>query len=402
MSCGNSDIDGVPLHLNRKYYPIPRAKFKDIEFRIPQDALDVEYDFKGERQALLSCEHYEKEKKEKGARDEELRRRMEQKAKASAEAAAERAAALVREYEEELAKQTRISREILANHVVQEAVEAPDETIRTGSTSYDGSSTPAVIRSENSNPPESTSYPRVIQPEPVKAPASGNYPHVIQPESFKPTESASYPQIIQPEPLKPYHPSRYSTPSVRTPAASINLSDFESDTANPFDNVELKSINDMAVLATVLQNNVSCSVPHNFNHNGEQHRATTVSTNINVNSVNGAVHQPMPYYSSYLSQNSNSYNPHQWTPTSHNPFYSQYTTTMVTAGTTVGTSASSNSIPIQHPATSSMPITRPQPTQQNNTTPYPTSVISPIKLNHDLRIQIGNFLELLIELLVFI
>lgn len=49
------------------------------------------------------------------------------------------------------------------------------------------------------------------------------------------------------------------------PTSSLfNLSDFESDNSSPFDNMELKTINDMEVLASIL---TSDSTKHSLNNN---------------------------------------------------------------------------------------------------------------------------------------
>lgn len=49
--------------------------------------------------------------------------------------------------------------------------------------------------------------------------------------------------------------SLYSSSAPQPAMGKINWSDFETDTSNPFDNVELKSINDLDILAQVLKQN---------------------------------------------------------------------------------------------------------------------------------------------------
>lgn len=66
--------------------------------------------------------------------------------------------------------------------------------------------------------------------------------------NFMPIQS--YSNILTPIPLNVNENS--GKPPDKSP---FNISDFEDDTSSPFDNVELKSINDMAELAQVLQNN---------------------------------------------------------------------------------------------------------------------------------------------------
>ncbi|XP_060526544.1 uncharacterized protein LOC132702118 [Cylas formicarius] len=69
--------------------------------------------------------------------------------------------------------------------------------------------------------------------------------HILTP-SLAPT----YSTILTPVPLTNHEPSK-SLIEQRKP---FNISDFETDTSSPFDNMELKSINDLEVLAQVLKN----------------------------------------------------------------------------------------------------------------------------------------------------
>ena len=368
----------------------------------------AQYDFTLEYQAIKEFEQYEKEKEERKQNEEEVKIRREKRRKeeeeavaAKAEAAAAKAAALVREYEEEIAKQTKGGRDLgTAGSVVisppisqTEVLESPesDSSVRTGSTSlYPESNVvltgvqvepneAVVIPSDSSTPSETcVTYPAVAEVAVIQDSdtniigttvntynSGGESVAYVHPGDMR--NSYSLNSVPQPtptpcyqEPLRPYESSKY-VPQARLPLMSINLSDFESDTANPFDNVELKSINDMAVLATVLQNN--CTVPTSNNRNNHNNdRGSTAGNNVNMN-LNGMVnHQAggggVTYYP-YLSHNSNNpmpYPHHQqpqphlgWTPTSQNPFYSHFTPTMVTvssaitAPTALGPSASSDS-----------------------------------------------------------
>lgn len=58
---------------------------------------------------------------------------------------------------------------------------------------------------------------------------------------------------------------------------SFNLSDFESDTSSPFDNMELKSINDLEELAQVLKSN-----PSNFTSNTTNYQSSLQFNNTHV------------------------------------------------------------------------------------------------------------------------
>lgn len=72
----------------------------------------------------------------------------------------------------------------------------------------------------------------------------------------------SYSDILTPVPLNATEPLQLPDKS------PFNISDFEDDTSSPFDNVEMKSINDMAELAQVLQTNnkqaYSWTTPYTF------------------------------------------------------------------------------------------------------------------------------------------
>ena len=58
--------------------------------------------------------------------------------------------------------------------------------------------------------------------------------------------------------------AKLSSPSDESVSSHINLSDFESDNSSPFDNMELKTINDMEVLASILSaNNMEQSLNNN-------------------------------------------------------------------------------------------------------------------------------------------
>lgn len=99
--------------------------------------------------------------------------------------------------------------------------------------------------------------------------------------------------------------SIYSTSVPNQSMTTINWSDFETDTSNPFDNVELKSINDLDILAQVLkQNNISASSEHHkeiakdlknemqSENTVECNQSTTQFPNQNANILNSNGDQP--------------------------------------------------------------------------------------------------------------
>lgn len=76
--------------------------------------------------------------------------------------------------------------------------------------------------------------------------------YTSNPGILVPTQIASYSNILTPIPLK----SSIATNNINckpTDRSPFNISDFEADTSSPFDNMELKTLNDMEELAQVLK-----------------------------------------------------------------------------------------------------------------------------------------------------
>lgn len=68
-----------------------------------------------------------------------------------------------------------------------------------------------------------------------------------------PTQVSSYSNILTPIPLKYSVTASGNFNCNPTDRSPFNISDFEADTSSPFDNMELKTLNDMEELAQVLQ-----------------------------------------------------------------------------------------------------------------------------------------------------
>uniref|UniRef100_A0A1A9X2N4 UMA domain-containing protein n=1 Tax=Glossina brevipalpis TaxID=37001 RepID=A0A1A9X2N4_9MUSC len=64
----------------------------------------------------------------------------------------------------------------------------------------------------------------------------------------------SFHNILQPTVLRCLNTNQFETPHDVKLGNTINYKDFEADTSSPFDNIELKSINDLDILAQVLHN----------------------------------------------------------------------------------------------------------------------------------------------------
>lgn len=81
--------------------------------------------------------------------------------------------------------------------------------------------------------------------------------------------------------------AKQNSPSHEPVSFNFNLSDFESDNSSPFDNMELKTINDMEVLASILStNNVEQCVHYNNNNNNNSNNS---NNNCNSNSINNNI-----------------------------------------------------------------------------------------------------------------
>ncbi|XP_021943261.1 protein enabled homolog [Folsomia candida] len=77
-------LEGVPLRLNSKFYPLPRPQFKEIDIHIPVDALQDEYDFSLERGTLMQVKTWEEEYRLEQQR-RALRAKQEEEARLQAE-----------------------------------------------------------------------------------------------------------------------------------------------------------------------------------------------------------------------------------------------------------------------------------------------------------------------------
>lgn len=72
-------------------------------------------------------------------------------------------------------------------------------------------------------------------------------------EILVPTQVTSYSKILTPIPLNTNNANKSTELKSPLDRSPFNISDFEADTSSPFDNMELKSINDMEELAQVLK-----------------------------------------------------------------------------------------------------------------------------------------------------
>ncbi|XP_057665174.1 ubiquitin-associated protein 1 [Diorhabda carinulata] len=96
-----------------------------------------------------------------------------------------------------------------------------------------------------------------------------------------------YSNILTPIPLQNYSNQQYPHKTDKSP---FNISDFENDTSSPFDNMELKSINDMEELAQVLNRDKTNYKP-----------SPNINAFSNFPSVRPTTTQVQPTYSNYMS-----------------------------------------------------------------------------------------------------
>jgi len=99
-------------------------------------------------------------------------------------------------------------------------------------------------------------------------------------------------KVLQPIPAQQMNLKMSSYDTMLT--KNINISDFESDTSSPFDNMELKTINDLEELASVLK---PTSVYNNTN-----------IKNVQPSDINVSQYYPKPIYNNYSEHfNSNEF-----------------------------------------------------------------------------------------------
>jgi hypothetical protein len=93
------------------------------------------------------------------------------------------------------------------------------------------------------------------------------------------TTQSQFSEILMPQPMPA--PAKITLPAV--PAKSVfNISDFEADTSSPFDNMELKTINEMEELAHVLQPNCVSDIrpKDNYQYSNYYPQSSTTSNNM--------------------------------------------------------------------------------------------------------------------------
>lgn len=126
-------------------------------------------------------------------------------------------------------------------------------------------------------------------------------------------------QVLQPIPAQQTNYKMSSYDSMLT--KNINISDFESDTSSPFDNMELKTINDLEELASVLKpssvfNNSNSKNIQSSDLNSSQYYQTASYNNYSetyrnnefiydANAQKNQLNSCIPMFKSIISENEN-------------------------------------------------------------------------------------------------
>lgn len=212
----SSMIDDVPVKISERFKPPPKIS-------IPQSVIqklngskefgqNADYDFSLERNVLLKISEWkavrEREKNESQERlrlsEERRMRLLEQKQKK-----------MLNDVSYPSTEDLSIEYDIPEEHHTE--ISQPQK-FTTNSVNFDTILTPTIVPRRNSNQTDSLSATR-------------------------------------------YNVSNYQRTHTRNNSLNnknkINYSDFENDTSSPFDNMELKTINDLAILAQVLNNTIS-------------------------------------------------------------------------------------------------------------------------------------------------
>lgn len=96
--------------------------------------------------------------------------------------------------------------------------------------------------------------------------------------------------------------AKQTSPSNKPASSLFNLSDFESDNSSPFDNMELKTINDMEVLASILTTD---NTKHSLNNNNSIIDKELGKNGLVMNNKhNEWGHLPLNSYNNFVYSNS--------------------------------------------------------------------------------------------------
>ncbi|KAG8225416.1 hypothetical protein J437_LFUL004616 [Ladona fulva] len=219
---GFSYMDGVPVKISEKYKP-PKKHNLPVGFmhKFPTETIAEEYDFQLEKSVLEKIGEWRKIRQDAV---ESRRKRIEAEDLA------------IREQAEKL-KELSTGSSAQTGAAFEESINSSSNAESPNTTSKDITNQSAACSS------------KIIEKEEKIEDNSQNVAVTMYGQMF-PTQSNHYAalNILTPTPY-----GLFMNKKQDSVATAFNLSDFEADTSSPFDNMELKTINDMEELAHVLQ-----------------------------------------------------------------------------------------------------------------------------------------------------
>lgn len=236
-------IDGVPVKISEKYKPPPKISLpqkiiqclNSCQQQTNNSNTAVAYDFQLEQNVLAKISEWKNmRQQERYERRERIRQRQEERQKQ------------VEERQKQMLTAVSYPNDLSSDEEEEVASSDATETI----SPIDGTAQPIAT---TDLPPTAYGRPTVnhfdaiLMPTIIPGPDMQAYGYGGDHATAARGSHAAY------------HHSPVDVSNLNTNFSKINYSDFETDTSSPFDNVELKTINDLDILAQVLNLNTSSS-----------------------------------------------------------------------------------------------------------------------------------------------
>lgn len=244
----NSFIDGVPVKISEKYKPPPKISLPQkivqclAHCQAASIARDLGYDFQLEQNSRHTISSWKNQRQQdRFARKERFRQRQIERQRQHDDHQKQMLTAVsypsAADFPSDEDDQEPLSKSSEVATKQQEGIHS--EPASTHSTAESTAKSTPVLDVQQR-------FDTILMPTIVPGPAKPNYSWSFANKVLATDEATnnSYTDIA----------SMYST-SAPSAINKINWSDFENDTSSPFDNVELKSINDLDILAQVLRQN---------------------------------------------------------------------------------------------------------------------------------------------------
>lgn len=300
-----SYIDGVPVKISEKYKPPPKISLpqKIVQCLAQCENLRVNdfysepFDFQLERNTQINLSSWKNQRQqERFARKERFRQRQTERQRQQDEHQKRMLTAVSYPSAEDLSSDDDEKIEIVEKKT--SVVESSSNSVATSA---------KISPVQDTKPRFDTILIPTIMPGPPKPNSSWSF-------ALHSDESAK-------ETLRSDTNSIYSTSAPQQAICNINWSDFETDTSNPFDNVELKSINDLDILAQVLkQNYISNDSAANEDSKSEKTQSTETLSKSNAIPVNANILNSNDTQSSVANHSTGSYQH----PAANNLYASNY------------------------------------------------------------------------------